>query len=97
VVMHLSQIPAMLVRDGWIGLKDFRGQMVAHMVERGWIYAGEVTCGKSPQAQAIRIRAKGLAFGQLHKDSAWSRPCLAAYLVLFRKPGENPTPIIPDI
>lgn len=97
IAMHMSQVPAMLVRDGWIGLKDFRGEMTRHMVEHGFIYAGEVTCGKSPQAQAIRIRAKGLAFNQLHKDSAWSRPCLGDYIVLYRKPGENVVPVIPDI
>jgi len=97
IAMHMSQVPAMMVRDGWIGLKDFRGDMTRHMVEHGFIYAGEVTCGKSPQAQAIRIRAKGLAFNQLHKDSAWSRPCLGDYIVLYRKPGENTVPVIPDI
>ena len=97
IAMHMSQVPAMLVRDGWIGLKDFRGDMTRHMVEHGFTYAGEVTCGKSPQAQAIRIRAKGLAFNQLHKDSAWSRPCLGDYIVLYRKPGENVVPVIPDI
>jgi DNA modification methylase len=97
IAMHVMQVPAMLVRDGWIGLHDFRGKMIAHMQERGFIYAGEVTCAKSPQAQAIRIRAKGLAFNQLHKDSAWSRPCLNDYIILFRKPGENPTPVKPDI
>lgn len=97
IAMHMSQVPAMLVRDGWIGLKDFRGDMTRHMVDHGFIYAGEVTTGKSPQAQAIRIRAKGLSFNQLHKDSAWSRPCLGDYIVLYRKPGENAVPVIPDI
>jgi superfamily II DNA or RNA helicase len=48
-------------------------------------------------SQAIRIRAKGLAFQQLHKDAAWMRPALPDYILLFRKPGENPTPVIPDI
>lgn len=97
VAMHVMQVPAMLAKDGWIGLKDFRGQMIAHMVEKGFIYAGEVTCAKSPQFQAIRIRAKGLAFQQIHKDSTWARPCLGDYIILFRTPGENLTPVVPDI
>jgi DNA modification methylase len=97
VAMHVMQVPAMLVKDGWIGLKDFRGQMIQHMVEQGFVYAGEVTCAKSPQAQAIRIRAKGLAFHQVHKDASWSRPCLGDYIILFRAPGENPIPVTPDI
>jgi DNA modification methylase len=97
VAMHVSQVPAMLVRDGWIGLKDFRGEMVRHMDAWGWIYHGEVVIDKDPQAQAIRIRAKGLAFQQLHKDASWMRPALADYILLFRKPGDNPVPIVPDV
>jgi DNA modification methylase len=63
----------------------------------GWIYHGEVVIDKDPQAQAIRIRAKGLAFQQLHKDASWMRPALADYILLFRKPGDNPVPIVPDV
>lgn len=97
IAMHVSQVPAMLVRDGWIGLKDFRGDMVRHMIQRGWLYHGEVVITKNAQAQSIRVHAKGLAFQQLHKDSSWLRPALADYILLFRKPGENPYPILPDI
>jgi hypothetical protein len=49
IAMHVSQVPAMLVRDGWIGLKDFRGEMVRHMGQWGWIYHGEVVITKNPQ------------------------------------------------
>lgn len=97
VAMHVSQVPAMLIRDGWIGLKDFRGEMTRHMVDWGWVYHGEVVIWKNPQAQAIRIHAKGLAFGQLRKDASWMRPALADYVLLFRKPGENPAPILPEL
>lgn len=97
VAMHVSQVPAMLVRDGWIGLKDFRGEMVRHMSSWDWVYHGEVVISKNPQAQAVRIHAKGLAFAQLKKDASWLRPALCDYILLFRKPGENPAPIVPDI
>lgn len=97
VAMHVSQVPAMLVRDGWIGMKDFRGEMVRAMSEWGWLYHGEVVIDRDPQAQAIRIRAKGLAFQQLHKDASWLRPALADYILLFRKPGDNPVEIHPDV
>jgi DNA modification methylase len=33
----------------------------------------------------------------MHKDSSWSRPALADYILVFRAPGENQTPIKPDI
>lgn len=94
---HVAQVPAMLERDGWIGLKDFRGDTIRAFQREGWIYHGEVCIDKDPQAQAIRTKAKGLLFVQMRKDSSWSRPALADYILVFRKPGENQTPIQPDI
>jgi DNA modification methylase len=95
--VHVQQIAAMLERDGYIGLKDFRGDVIRAYEAAGWIYDGEVCIDKDPQAQAIRTKAKALMFVQLHKDSAWSRPALADYILKFRKPGENPAPIQPDL
>jgi DNA modification methylase len=91
--VHVAQVPAMLARDGYIGLKDFRGQTIASYERNGWIYHGEVCIDKDPQAQAIRTKSKGLLFVQMKKDSSWSRPALADYILLFRKPGENPCPV----
>lgn len=95
--VHVAQIPAMLVRDGWIGLKDFRGDTIRAFQGHGWIYHGEVCIDKDPQAQAIRTKSKGLLFTQVHKDASWSRPALADYILVFRKPGDNAVPIVPDI
>jgi DNA modification methylase len=94
---HVAQIAAMLERDGYIGLKDFRGQTIAAFETNGWIYHGEVCIDKDPQAQAIRTKSKGLLFVQMRKDSSWSRPALADYILIFRKPGDNVVPIQPDI
>lgn len=91
--VHVSQVPAMLGRDGFIGLKDFRGDVIRQFIGEGFVYHGEVCIDKDPQAQAIRTKAKGLLFVQGKKDSSWLRPALADYILLFRKPGENPTPI----
>ena len=95
--VHVSQVPAMLVRDGYIGLKDFRGRTIQAFEEHGWIYHGEVCIDKDPQAQAIRTHSKGLLFVQLKKDASWLRPALADYILVFRKPGENQIPIKPDL
>lgn len=97
VCIHVSQVALQKAKDGVIGLKDFRGQMIAHFVDRGFIYHGEVCIDKDPQFQAIRTKAKALLFVQLHKDSAWSRPALADYILIMRKPGENAVPIVPDL
>jgi DNA modification methylase len=97
VCVHVQQIAASLVNDGFIGLKDFHGDVIQAFIEQGWIYHGEVCIDKDPQVQAIRTKSKSLLFVQLHKDSSWSRPGLADYIIIFRKPGENRVPIKPDI
>lgn len=95
--VHVAQVPAMLVRDGYIGLKDFRGQTINAFVDAGWVFHGEVCIDKDPQAQAIRTHSKALLFTQMRKDSSWSRPALADYILIFRKPGENPEAVKPEL
>ena len=95
--VHVTQIPAMLVRDGYIGLKDFRARTVEAFQAHEWVYHGEVVIDKDPQAQAIRTKSKSLLFTQLRKDASWLRPALADYILVFRKPGQPEAPIKPDI
>jgi DNA modification methylase len=95
--IHVAQTPAMLARDGYIGLKDFRGGVIELFGSTGWVYHGDVCIDKDPQAQAIRTHAKALLFNQLHKDASWLRPALADYILVFRKPGANAVPILPDL
>jgi hypothetical protein len=93
--VHTAPIPAMDVKDGYIGMKDFPGEVVKAYEAEGWIYHGDAYIQKNPQAQAIRVKAKGLAFGQLRRDSTWNRPALIDRVIIFRKPGENETPVLP--
>jgi len=93
---HIAQLPAMLSRDGYIGMKDIRGDLIRAFESGGFIYHGEVCIDKDPQAQAIRTKSKGLLFVQMKKDSSWSRPALADYILIFRKPGENAVPVTHD-
>ena len=97
VCVHVAQIPSQKAKDGVIGLKDFRGDTIRHFQGAGFVYHGEVCIDKDPQAQAIRTKSKGLLFTQMRKDSIWSRPALADYILIFRVPGENAVPIHPDI
>lgn len=97
VCVHVQQVAASLVNDGFIGLKDFRGDVIQKFTGQGFIYHGEVCIDKNPQAQAIRTKAKGLLFVQLRKDASWMRPGLADYIIVFRKPGENAVAIHPDM
>lgn len=91
--IHLMQLTAMLTRDGYIGIKDYRGRVIAMMERNGWIYHGEVTIDKNPQVQAVRNKERGLLFKTLATDSANMRMALADYLLLFRKPGNDAEPI----
>ena len=93
--VHCAQVPATKLYDGYIGVKDFRGDLIREFDKQGWIYYGEVCIDKDPQAQAIRTKAKSLLFVTLNKDSADLRPALADYILIFKKPGDNDSPITP--
>jgi len=93
--VHCADVPALLVKDGYIGLRDFPGKCIVAFEERGWIFHGRVTIDKNPQAQAIRTHAKALLFNQIRKDSSWSRPAIGDFILSFMKPGENEVLINP--
>jgi len=93
--VHTSDIPAMAARDGYIGIKDFPGDVIRAYEAEGWIFFGRAFVQKNPQAQAIRTKAKGLLFVQMRKDSASSRPAMIDQILIFKKDGENATPITP--
>lgn len=95
--VHCQQITTQKARDGFVGLTDFRGDLIKAHVDAGWIFHGEVTIDKDPQAQAIRTKAQSLMFVQLNRDSAMSRPALADYILMFRKPGDNEVAIDNDV
>lgn len=95
--VHVQQLTTTKVTHGVIGWRDFRADVVRHFVANGWVYDGEVVIDKDPQAQAIRTKAKALMFVQKNKDSAWSRPAMADYILLFRAPGDNDEPILTDV
>jgi len=89
--VHCMQVPALLGKDGYIGIKDFRGDIIENFSACGFVYHGEFVLPKNPQAQSIRTHAKGLTFTQFEKDCSWSRPALLDYMLIFRKPGEPET------
>jgi DNA modification methylase len=91
--IHLTQSTAQLGRDGYVGIKDFRGQVIRMMEDEGWIYYGEACIDKNPQVKAIRTKDHGLMFKTLSKDSTKMHMALADYLIQFVKPGENPHPL----
>lgn len=95
--VHVQQLTTTKAMHGVIGLTDFRGDVIRAYIEARWVFHGEVTVNKNPQAQAIRTKAQSLMFVTKNRDSSMSRPALADYLLLFRKPGDNAVPIKTDV
>lgn len=93
VAMHCMDLPLSKMRDGHIGLRDFRGQLIRAMQDAGFVYHSQVTIWKDPVTAMQRTKALGLLYKQLKKDSGRSRQGIPDYLVVFRKPGDNPEPI----
>jgi DNA modification methylase len=93
VAVHCIDIPAMKERDGYIGLKDFPGDLVKAFQKQGFVYHSKHVIWKDPLIEAVRTKAIGLAHKQLCKDSSKCRAGLPDYLIAFRQEGENKIPI----
>jgi DNA modification methylase len=93
VSIHTSDIPRTLNWDGYMGLRDFRGETIRAMETIGFNYHSGVTIWKSPVVEMQRTKALGLLYKQLRKDSTRSRMGTADYISTFRKPGENAEPV----
>lgn len=93
VSIHCMNLPSTKERDGYIGLKDFRGDVIREHQRQGFIYHSEVCIWKDPVTAMQRTKAIGLLHKQIEKDSCMSRQGIPDYLVTFRKPGENANPV----
>lgn len=91
--VHCSDIPMTKWKDGMIAIKDLSGAIIRAHEEAGWFLHSRVTIWKSPVVEMTRTKALGLLHKQLKKDSGRSRTGMPDYLLVFRKPGDNPTPI----
>ncbi len=87
---HCMLLPTSKTRDGFIGLSDFRGELIRMFVDVGWIHHSEVVIWKDPVTAMQRTKALGLLHKTIRKDSSMSRQGIPDYLVTMRKPGENP-------
>lgn len=90
MAVHCMNLPTSKERDGYIGIKDFRGELIRAFQKEGFIYHSEVCIWKDPVIAMQRTKALGLLHKQLKKDSCMSRQGIPDYLVAMRKPGENP-------
>lgn len=93
MAVHCMNLPTSKERDGYIGIKDFRGDLIREFQNVGFIYHAEVTIWKNPVTAMQRTKALGLLHKQIKKDSCMSRMGIPDYVVIMRKPGENKEPV----
>ena len=93
VAVHCMDLPAMKVKDGYIGLKDFSGMLIQAFEKEGFIYHDRITIWKSPVVEVTRTRSIGLLHKTILKDSSMSRTGIPDYILVFRNAGDNLVPI----
>lgn len=87
--VHCMNLPTSKMRDGFIGMRDFRGEVILAYQKAGWHLHSEVCIWKDPVVAQQRTKSIRLLHKQVIKDSTLSGQGLADYVVTFRKPGEN--------
>lgn len=95
--VHVQQLATTKAMHGYLGLIDFRGDVIRAYQKEGWQFFGEVMVTKDPQVQAIRTKAHTLMFVSKNRDSSQVRPALPDYILFFKKPGERPAPVKTDV
>jgi len=89
VSFHCMLMPTSKERDGYIGLKDFRGDLIRAFQVQGFIYASEVCIWKDPVTAMQRTKALGLLHKTVRGNAAMSRQGIPDYLVTMRASGEQ--------
>lgn len=90
---HCMLLPTSKQSDGFIGIRDFRGELIQAFVEAGFLHHSEVVIWKDPVTAMQRTKALGLLHKTIRKDSSMSRQGIPDYLITMRKPGQNQEPI----
>lgn len=94
VSIHCMNLPTTKSHHGFIGIEDFRGDIIRLFQQCGFIYHSEVCIWKDPVIAMQRTKAIGLLHKQVTKDSCVSRQGIPDYLVTMKKPGENLEPVV---
>lgn len=88
VSFHCMLMPTSKERDGYIGLRDFRGDLIRAFQSEGFIYHAEVCIWKDPVTSMQRTKALGLLHKTVRGNASMSRQGIPDYLVTMRAPGD---------
>jgi hypothetical protein len=93
---HCMLMPSSKAHHGYIGLRDFRGELIRAFVDAGWIHHSEVVIWKDPVTAMQRTKALGLLHKTVRTNASMSRQGVPDYLITMRKPGESPDRVTHD-
>lgn len=96
VAVHCVDLLATKWKHGFIGFQDFPGEIIRTFWGSGFTLHSRITIWKSPVTEMQRTKAHGLLYKTLTSDSANCRVGAPDYLLIFRKKGENPRPVVKD-
>lgn len=85
---HCMLLPTSKERHGFIGLDDFRGDLIRLFQSKGFIFHSEVVIWKDPVTAMQRTKALGLLHKTVRENASMSRQGIPDYLVTMRAPGD---------
>jgi len=96
VAVHCVDLLSTKWKHGRIEFQDFSGEIIRAFWRHGFLFHSRICIWKSPVTEMQRTKAHGLLYKTLKADSCDSRVGCADYLLVFRKPGDNPKPVTKD-
>lgn len=94
VAVHCVDLLSTKWKHGKIEFQDFSGEIIRAFWRNNFLFHSRICIWKSPVTEMQRTKAHGLLYKTLKQDSTDSRVGCADYLLVFRKPGDNPRPVI---
>lgn len=84
--VHVSDLPARKSKEGFIGLRDFSGDVIRAHIAAGFHYHSRVTIWKDPVREMQRTKSHGLLWKNIREDSTRNRVGFPDYILIFKRP-----------
>jgi DNA modification methylase len=84
--VHVSDLPARKSKEGFIGMRDFSGDVIRAHTAAGFHYHGRFTIWKDPVREMQRTKSHGLLYKNIKEDSTRNRMGFPDYVLLFKRP-----------
>lgn len=84
--VHVSDLPARKSKEGFIGLRDFSGEVIRAHQAAGFHYHSRITIWKDPVTEMQRTKSHGLLYKNIREDSTRNRVGMPDYIIVFKRP-----------